>query len=92
MDFWVYILRCSDGSYYVGHTDKGEERLSEHQLGVGSSYTRKRRPVVLAWSERFPTRSEALEAERRLKGWSRAKKEALIKGNVERLVLLSRHM
>ena len=44
MDFWAYILRCADESYYVGHTDKGDERLSEHELGMGSSYTRKRRP------------------------------------------------
>jgi predicted GIY-YIG superfamily endonuclease len=92
MDFWTYILRCADGSYYVGHTDKGDTRTSEHQLGMGSVYTRKRRPVVLVWADRFGTRAEALEAERKLKGWSRAKKEALIKGNVERLVALSRHM
>ena len=76
MDFWTYILRCADGSYYVGHTDKGEERLSEHALAIGSSYTRKRRPLVLVWSDRFGTREEALMAERKLKGWSRAKKEA----------------
>jgi predicted GIY-YIG superfamily endonuclease len=91
MDFWVYILRCSDGSYYIGHKDKGEDRLKEHEIGLGSSYTRKRRPVTLVWSDRFGTREEALAAERQLKGWSRAKKEALIKGNWSRLQLLSRH-
>ena len=92
MDFWTYMLRCADGSYYVGHTDKGDERLSEHHLGIGCLYTRKRRPVVLVWSDRFAAREEALEAERTLKGWSRAKKEAFIKGNLGRLVLLSRNM
>jgi len=78
MQFWVYILRCSDGSYYTGHTDNLEVRLAQHAVGEGSDWTRRRRPVELVWCEPMPTRIEALEAERRIKPWSRAKKEALI--------------
>ena len=81
MHFWVYILRCSDGSYYTGHTDNIDVRLAQHQAGDGGDWTRRRRPVELVWCEPLPTRIEALEAERRIKPWSRAKKEALIVGN-----------
>ena len=81
MHFWVYILRCSDGSYYTGHTDNIDVRLAQHQAGDGGDWTRRRRPVELAWCEALPTRIEALEAERRIKPWSRDKKEALIAGD-----------
>jgi len=90
MPFHVYIVRCRDASYYVGHTDYLETRISDHNNGGLSAYTRKRRPVKLVWAEEFYTREEALACERRLQGWSRAKKEALIAGNWERLRLLSR--
>ncbi len=89
MTFWVYILRCSDGSYYVGHTDNLDDRISVHQSGQIEGYTRTRRPVRLVYSEEFPTRQEALNHERQIKGWSRAKKEALIKGNWSRITALS---
>jgi predicted GIY-YIG superfamily endonuclease len=79
--FWVYILGCQDGSYYVGHTDDLQTRLARHQAGEIASYTRSRRPVVLIWSEQFSTRIDAIERERQLKGWSRAKKQALIVGD-----------
>jgi putative endonuclease len=78
MHFWVYILRCSDSSYYTGHTDNIDARLAQHQSGDGGDWTRRRRPIELVWCEALPTRIEALEAERRIKPWSRAKKEALI--------------
>ncbi|WP_421852938.1 Mov34/MPN/PAD-1 family protein [Novosphingobium sp.] len=81
MDFHAYLLRCSDGSYYAGHTDNLEQRMGQHQTGILGGYTARRRPVTLVWSERFPTRDEAFAAERKLKGWSRAKKEALIAGD-----------
>ena len=81
MVFWAYILRCADGSYYTGHTDDLEKRIAEHQYGALPCYTKERRPVQLVWSAEFPTRYEALEAERTIKGWSRAKKEALIRGD-----------
>ncbi|HEY6816484.1 MAG TPA: TrmH family RNA methyltransferase [Croceibacterium sp.] len=78
MMFWAYILRCSDGSYYTGHTEDLENRFAEHQYGPNPGYTRERRPVELAWAQEFPTREEALSAELQVKRWSRAKKEALI--------------
>jgi putative endonuclease len=81
MAFWTYMLKCSDGRYYTGHTDNLDHRVSQHQCGEGSAFTRKRRPVALVWSETFGTRIEALEAERIVGGWSRAKKEALIAGD-----------
>jgi len=81
LTFWAYILHCADGSYYTGHTDNLEVRLAQHEVGSGSDWTRRRRPVRLVWSEMFATRLEALEAERRIKPWSRAKKEALIRGD-----------
>jgi len=80
MNFWAYILECSDGSYYTGHTDNIEKRLSEHQNGVHRGYTYSRRPVAIVWSEIFPTREEALTAELQIKPWNR-KKQALIAGN-----------
>jgi predicted GIY-YIG superfamily endonuclease len=78
MQFWVYILRCSDGSYYTGHTDALEQRLAQHREGRGSDWTRSRRPVELVWCADAPTRAEALAFERRVKNWSRAKKEAMM--------------
>jgi predicted GIY-YIG superfamily endonuclease len=90
MPFYVYIVRCSDASYYVGQSDDLEKRISDHNAGLLSAYTRKRRPVKLVFSEEFQSREEALARERQLQGWSRAKKEALIAGNWERLRLLSR--
>ena len=79
--FWVYILRCADGSYYVGHTEDLEPRLQQHQAGQVTGYTHSRRPVTLVYAEAVETRLAALSSERRLKGWSRAKKEALIAGD-----------
>ncbi|MES2056088.1 MAG: GIY-YIG nuclease family protein [Pseudomonadota bacterium] len=91
MTFWAYLLRCSDGSYYTGHTDNLEARIGYHQSGLVEGYTQKRRPVTLVWSQDFPARLEALEAERRIKGWTRAKKEALIAGDWGRLSVLARN-
>ncbi len=79
MTFWAYMLRCRDGSYYVGHTDQLEHRIGQHESGEIPGYTATKRPVELVWSAEFATRIEALEAERQIKGWSRAKKEALIR-------------
>jgi len=76
--FYCYILLCSDGSYYTGHTDNLEHRIAQHQSGEILGYTQTRRPATLAWSQDFPSRHEALTAERQIKGWSRAKKAALI--------------
>ncbi len=75
---WVYILRCADGSYYTGHTANLEKRIAEHQSGEGSEWTKRRRPVELVFAQEMPDRDSAFLAERQIKGWSRAKKEALI--------------
>ena len=90
MDFYAYLLRCNDSSYYAGHTDDLELRIAQHQSGALGGYTAKRLPVVLVWSESFPTRDDAFAAERRIKGWSRAKKEALIAGDWALISRLSR--
>ncbi len=90
MAFWVYILECADGSYYVGHSDNLEERLHQHQAGTLGGYTRTRRPVRLAYSLDFATRDDAFAAERQIKGWSRKKKAALIWGDWEELPRLAR--
>ena len=81
MAFHAYILRCSDGSFYVGHSDDLEQRIRTHQSGLVPGYTAQRLPVELVWSDSFMTRNEAFAAERKLKGWGRAKKLALIDGN-----------
>ncbi len=83
--FFAYILRCSDGSYYVGHTDELARRLAEHKTGVGSGYTAIRQPVQLVWFQELLTREEAKAVEAQIKKWSRRKKEALIEGRMEEL-------
>ncbi|HEY7269167.1 MAG TPA: GIY-YIG nuclease family protein [Dehalococcoidia bacterium] len=86
MNFWTYILRCADGSLYVGQTDDIERRLSEHQLGLYDGYTKSRRPLKLAYCEEHISREDAFIRERQIKGWSRVKKEALIRGEWRSLV------
>lgn len=81
MSFYVYILRCSDSSYYTGHTDNLEKRMAEHQSGECGGYTSTRLPVQLLWSQDCATRLEALSAEQQIKGWSRKKKEAMMRGD-----------
>jgi predicted GIY-YIG superfamily endonuclease len=90
MAFSVYLLRCNDGSYYVGHTEDLEFRLAQHQAGTLGGYTAKRRPVTLEWCDTFAERDQAFWVERKLKGWSRAKKEALIAGDWELIKELAR--
>ena len=84
MAFFTYLLRCNDGSYYVGHTEDLEYRLAQHQSGALGGYTAGRLPVSLEWSQDFP-------AERQIKGWSRAKKQALIAGDWQRISTLARN-
>jgi len=82
--FTVYILECADGKYYTGSTTSLEDRINEHQMGIDPfAFTYSRRPVKLVWSETFETQLEAIAIERQLKGWSRAKKEALIRRDWE---------
>jgi LAO/AO transport system kinase len=88
--FFVYMLRCSDGTYYVGHTDELERRVAQHRAGEIIGCTHERRPVELVWSQETATREEALAAELRIKGWGRAEKEALIAGDRDRIQTLAR--
>ena len=81
MAFWCYMLHCRAGRFYVGHTDDLERRVAQHQSGAFRGFTNALRPIELVWSQDFQTRYEALEAEDRVKGWSRKKKLALIRGD-----------
>jgi len=90
MYFFVYILKCSDNSYYAGHTENLEKRLSEHQSGIYKGYTSSRLPVKLVFVQQCASRYEALAAERKIKNWSRNKKEALINQDWEALSLFSK--
>ena len=90
MPAWVYILRCSDGSYYTGHTTNLELRLAEHQAGDGSDWTKHRLPVELVFSQEMPDKDQAFLAEQKIKNWSRAKKEALIAGEWDLLKWLAK--
>lgn len=82
MNAYVYILECRDGKYYVGSARGSlERRVAEHNSGTYGGYTSYRRPVKLVFAEYFDRITDAIAAERQIKGWSRAKKEALIGGN-----------
>jgi len=88
---YAYMLRCADGAYYVGSARLGlEQRLAEHNAGTYGGYTSKRLPVVLVWSEHFLDITDAIAVERQIKGWSRTKKEALIRGDYELIRLLAK--
>jgi putative endonuclease len=73
------MLHCRGGYFYVGHTDDLERRMAQHEAGVTPGFVRDHWPAALVWSCEFPSRYEALAMERRIKGWSRAKKLALIR-------------
>jgi predicted GIY-YIG superfamily endonuclease len=81
MTAWTYMLRCADGSFYVGCTTDFEMRMAQHHAGHFSGYTSERRPVELVWSDVCEDVEDAIAMERRIKGWGRAKKMALIDGD-----------
>jgi putative endonuclease len=88
---YLYILLCADESYYTGTTRAElEYRVAQHNAGTYGGYTATRRPVTLVFAQWFDRITDAIEAERQVKGWSRAKKEALIRGEFERLPELSK--
>ena len=87
---WMYILRCADGSYYVGSTRNLEKRLDQHYSGYGAKYTACRLPVEIVFSEEFNHIGEAYKREKQVQNWSRAKREALITGDYGRLPELAR--
>ena len=88
---YLCILRCADGSYYTGTARLGlEKRIAEHNSATYGGYTAQRRPVTLVYSQWFERIADAIAAERQVKGWSRAKKEALMRGDFDRLPELSK--
>ena len=87
----MYILRCSNGQYYVGSTYNLDKRLEEHQSGEGALFTKKHLPVELVYYEQFQRIVEAFQREQQIKGWNRKKKEALINDHPELLPELSKH-
>jgi predicted GIY-YIG superfamily endonuclease len=89
-DFYIYILKCDDNSYYVGHTDDLEKRISEHESNTYDCYTSTRLPAKVVYTQCFATRGEALDSERQIKKWSRKKKEALIEQNWSEISLLAK--
>ena len=89
--YFVYILLCSNNSYYTGVTNNLERRLYEHENGlVPGSYTCKRRPVKLVFHEDFNDIAQAIAFEKQIKGWKRIKKEAIINGNWDLLPAISK--
>jgi putative endonuclease len=92
MGAFVYMLRCADDTYYAGSAtgDDLSKRIAEHQSGAYPGYTWSRRPLKLVWSEHFERVVDAIAVERKIKGWSRAKKEALIRGDWKSVKSLSR--
>ena len=90
MSYFVYILRCSDKSYYTGVTNNIQKRVYEHSSGLIKGYTFKRLPIQLVYFQEFLKIIDAISYEKQLKGWRRDKKEALIEGDINRLKKLSK--
>ena len=89
--YFVYIVKCSDGSYYTGITNNVERRISEHNDGIDiHSYTFRKRPVVLVFHQEFNDPNQAIAFEKQVKGWSRKKKEAIINNRWDLLPELSK--
>jgi len=90
MHGWLYILLCSDGSYYTGRTKDLQRRMIEHENGLGSNHTRRRLPVKLVYTEAYPLVQQAYYREKQVQGWSRNKKQALIEGRLDDLPELAK--
>ena len=90
MKGYMYILLCSDGSYYTGSTIDLKRRLEQHQNGEGANHTKKRLPVTLLYFEEYSRIDEAFYREKQIQGWSRKKKEALMEGNADLLPELAK--
>src|ERR1700745_3937604 len=88
---FLYVLRCADGSFYIGVTRTALElRIAQHNAGALGGYTATRRPVTLVYSQWFERITDAIENERKLKKWTRAKKEAFIRGDIASLQMLAK--
>lgn len=81
MTFWTYMLHCRGGFLYTGHTDNLDLRTAQHRSGLIAGFTADHQPVELVWNETLQTRDDAKAMEHRIKGWSRAKKLALIRSD-----------
>jgi predicted GIY-YIG superfamily endonuclease len=90
MKWYVYVLKCRDGSYYVGHTSDLRKRFRCHKSGTGARHTAHHEPDEIIYTETFENPEAAVARERQLKRWSRAKKESLVRGDFQRLHELSR--
>ena len=91
MNYYVYILKCNDGSFYTGVTNNIEKRIDEHQSGADNKcYTYKRRPLELVFVDSFGEINNAIEREKQIKGWSKKKKQALIDNNWDLLISLAK--
>ena len=90
MNFWCYMLHCNAGRMYVGHTDDLERRIWQHETGALRGFTRNHLRVRLVWCQEFGTREEAKAAEKQIKGWSRAKKLGLIRGDWQEISRLAK--
>ena len=86
----MYILKCKDNSYYVGHTDNIDQRISEHNENKFKCYTSSRLPIEVLFVQSFASRDEAFNAERQVKKWNRQKKEALMQSDWDQLSLLAK--
>lgn len=87
---YIYILRCENDEFYVGSTNDINDRVVRHKSGRGAVYTKHHKPEEQIYTEEYDTYQEAFKRERQIKGWSRAKKEALIAGDIEKLKQLSK--
>jgi predicted GIY-YIG superfamily endonuclease len=87
---WMYILECTDGSYYVGSTKDLDQRMAQHLSGLGSRYTAGRLPVELVYAEEYDRIADAFSREKQVQNWSRVKREALINGDYDKLPLLAK--
>ena len=86
MPYYVYILQCSNGTFYTGSTSNPQERVFDHVSGFDpKAYTFQLRPVKLVWAEEFEIRIDALSIEKQIKGWSHAKKQALVEENFKEI-------
>ncbi len=88
LHFYIYILKCSDGTFYTGHTDNLEKRIAEHEDNIYECYTSTRLPVKIVFVQEFESRAEAIEAERRIKKWGKRKKDALINRGWDGIIAL----
>ena len=87
---FVYILLCSDGSYYVGSTRNLEHRVWQHSTGQSSTYTSTRLPIQLVFAQEYDNVGDAYAREKQIQGWSRKKREALIAGEFNELPRFSK--